>query len=80
MRPVPPQAISIVYGAQPTPNNIILEYGNSCMGYEIAGGIGAKMADPGREVYVVVGDASYLMMPSEIVTSVSKKGTSWSLF
>lgn len=52
------------------PKQYHLEYGNSCMGYEIAGGIGAKMADPSREVYVVVGDASYLMMPSEIVTSI----------
>ena len=54
------------------PKQYHLEYGNSCMGYEIAGGIGAKMADPSREVYVVVGDASYLMMPSEIVTSVQE--------
>ncbi|MEM7335080.1 MAG: 3D-(3,5/4)-trihydroxycyclohexane-1,2-dione acylhydrolase (decyclizing) [Chloroflexota bacterium] len=54
------------------PKQYHLEYGNSCMGYEIAGGIGAKMADPSREVYVIVGDASYLMMPSEIVTSVQE--------
>ncbi len=54
------------------PKQYHLEYGNSCMGYEIAGGIGAKMADPSREVYVVVGDASYLMMPSEIVTSIQE--------
>ena len=46
------------------------EYGYSCMGYEIAGGIGVKMADPGAEVFVVVGDGSYLMLNSEIATSV----------
>ena len=46
------------------------EYGFSCMGYEIAGGIGVKMADPDAEVFVVVGDGSYLMLNSEIVTSV----------
>ncbi len=40
------------------------------MGYEIAGGLGVKMADPSREVYVMVGDGSYLMMAQEIVTSV----------
>ncbi|GLU32628.1 3D-(3,5/4)-trihydroxycyclohexane-1,2-dione acylhydrolase (decyclizing) [Trinickia caryophylli] len=47
-----------------------VEYGYSCMGYEIAGGLGAKLARPGREVIVVVGDGSYLMMNSEIATSV----------
>ena len=47
-----------------------LEYGYSCMGYEIAGGLGVKMAEPGREVCVVLGDGSYLMMNSEIATSV----------
>jgi len=49
-----------------------LEYGNSCMGYEIAGGLGVKIADPAREVYVMVGDGSYLMMSSEIVTAVQE--------
>jgi 3D-(3,5/4)-trihydroxycyclohexane-1,2-dione acylhydrolase (decyclizing) len=49
-----------------------LEYGNSCMGYEIAGGLGVKMADPSREVYVMVGDGSYQMMSSEIVTSLQE--------
>jgi len=49
-----------------------LEYGYSTMGYEIAGGLGVKMADPSREVYVMVGDGSYLMMNSEIVTSVQE--------
>jgi 3D-(3,5/4)-trihydroxycyclohexane-1,2-dione acylhydrolase (decyclizing) len=47
-----------------------VEYGYSCMGYEIAGGIGVKMALPDRETVVVVGDGSYLMMNSEIATSV----------
>src|SRR5580700_474735 len=47
-----------------------VEYGYSCMGYEIAGGIGVKLALPDREVVVVVGDGSYLMMNSEIATSV----------
>jgi len=49
-----------------------LEYGYSCMGYEIAGGLGVKMADPSREVYVLVGDGSYLMMAQEIVTAVQE--------
>jgi 3D-(3,5/4)-trihydroxycyclohexane-1,2-dione acylhydrolase (decyclizing) len=49
-----------------------LEYGNSCMGYEIAGGLGVKMADPAREVYVMVGDGSYLMMSTEIVTALQE--------
>ncbi len=49
-----------------------LEYGYSCMGYEIAGGLGVKMADPSREVYVMVGDGSYLMMSSEMVTSLQE--------
>jgi 3D-(3,5/4)-trihydroxycyclohexane-1,2-dione acylhydrolase (decyclizing) len=47
-----------------------LEYGYSCMGYEIAGGIGVKMALPERDVVVLVGDGSYLMMNSEIATSI----------
>ncbi|MGI9147631.1 MAG: 3D-(3,5/4)-trihydroxycyclohexane-1,2-dione acylhydrolase (decyclizing) [Chloroflexota bacterium] len=54
------------------PKQYQLEYGFSCMGFEIAGGLGAKMADPSREVYVLVGDGSYLMMPSEIVTSIQE--------
>jgi 3D-(3,5/4)-trihydroxycyclohexane-1,2-dione acylhydrolase (decyclizing) len=48
-----------------------VEYGFSCMGYEIAGGLGAKLAAPRREVVVLVGDGSYLMMNSEIATSVA---------
>ncbi len=54
------------------PKNYHLEYGNSCMGYEIAGGLGIKMAAPDRDVYVMVGDGSYLMLNSEIVTSVQE--------
>jgi 3D-(3,5/4)-trihydroxycyclohexane-1,2-dione acylhydrolase (decyclizing) len=54
------------------PKGYHLEYGNSCMGYEIAGGLGVKMADPSREVYVMVGDGSYLMMSSEIVTAIQE--------
>lgn len=54
------------------PKNFHMEYGNSCMGYEIAGGLGAKMAAPERDVYVIVGDASYLMLSSELVTSVQE--------
>src|SRR5436190_11829308 len=49
-----------------------VEYGYSCMGYEIPGGLGAKLAAPEREVYVLVGDGSYLMLPSEIVTAVQE--------
>lgn len=49
-----------------------LEYGYSCMGYEISGGLGAKIACPEKEIYVMVGDGSYLMMPSEIVTSIQE--------
>lgn len=55
-----------------SPRGYHLEYGYSCMGYEIAGGLGVKMADPEREVYVMVGDGSYLMMSSEIVTSIQE--------
>jgi 3D-(3,5/4)-trihydroxycyclohexane-1,2-dione acylhydrolase (decyclizing) len=54
------------------PGGYHMEYGNSCMGYEIAGGLGAKMADPSREVYVLIGDGSYLMMAQEIVTSLQE--------
>jgi 3D-(3,5/4)-trihydroxycyclohexane-1,2-dione acylhydrolase (decyclizing) len=52
------------------PGGYHMEYGYSCMGYEIAGGLGVKMADPARDVTVMVGDGSYLMMNSEIATSV----------
>jgi 3D-(3,5/4)-trihydroxycyclohexane-1,2-dione acylhydrolase (decyclizing) len=53
------------------PGTYHLEYGYSCMGYEIAGGLGVKLADPDRDVVVMVGDGSYLMMNSEIATSVA---------
>jgi len=52
------------------PGNYHVEYGYSCMGYEIAGGLGVKMARPQQEVIVMVGDGSYLMMNSEIATAV----------
>ena len=54
------------------PKGYHLEYGYSCMGYEIAGGLGVKMAAPDREVYVMVGDGSYLMLHTEIVTSIQE--------
>lgn len=54
------------------PKGYHLEYGYSCMGYEIAGGLGVKMADPDREVYVMVGDGSYLMMAQEIGTAIQE--------
>jgi 3D-(3,5/4)-trihydroxycyclohexane-1,2-dione acylhydrolase (decyclizing) len=54
------------------PNGYHVEYGYSCMGYEIAGGLGVKLADPDREVFVMVGDGSYLMMAQEIVTAVQE--------
>lgn len=52
------------------PNGYHVEYGFSCMGYEIAGGLGVKMACPDRDVVVMVGDGSYMMMNSELATSV----------
>jgi 3D-(3,5/4)-trihydroxycyclohexane-1,2-dione acylhydrolase (decyclizing) len=55
------------------PKGYHVEYGYSCMGYEIAGGLGVKMAAPEREVYVLVGDGSYLMLSSEIVTSIQER-------
>ena len=55
-----------------TPNGYHMEYGYSCMAYEIPGAMGAKLADPTREVYVFLGDGTYLMMPTEIVTSVQE--------
>jgi len=54
------------------PKGYHVEYGYSCMGYEIAGGLGVKLAAPERDVYVLVGDGSYLMMPGEIVTAVQE--------
>ena len=50
-----------------------VEYGYSCMGYEIPGGIGVKLAAPDREVFVLIGDGSYLMLPGELVTAVAER-------
>jgi 3D-(3,5/4)-trihydroxycyclohexane-1,2-dione acylhydrolase (decyclizing) len=55
------------------PGGYHLEYGYSCMGYEIAGGLGIRMAAPERDVYVMVGDGSYLMMAQEIATAVQER-------
>jgi 3D-(3,5/4)-trihydroxycyclohexane-1,2-dione acylhydrolase (decyclizing) len=54
------------------PKQYHVEYGYSCMGYEIPGALGSKLADPSREVFALVGDGSYLMMAQEIVTAVSE--------
>ncbi|HEY8407189.1 MAG TPA: 3D-(3,5/4)-trihydroxycyclohexane-1,2-dione acylhydrolase (decyclizing) [Gaiellaceae bacterium] len=54
------------------PKGYHVEYGYSCMGYEIPGGMGVKLAAPEREVYVLVGDGSYLMLPGELVTAVEQ--------
>ena len=54
------------------PKNYHLEYGYSCMGYEIAGGLGVKMAAPDRDVYIMQGDGGYLMLNAEIVTSIQE--------
>ena len=54
------------------PKGYHVEYGYSCMGYEIAGGLGVKLGAPEREVYVLVGDGSYLMLSSELVTAVQE--------
>ena len=54
------------------PKSYHVEYGYSCMGYEIPGGMGVKMAAPEREVFVMVGDGSYMMMPSELATAVQE--------
>jgi 3D-(3,5/4)-trihydroxycyclohexane-1,2-dione acylhydrolase (decyclizing) len=54
------------------PDGYHLEYGYSCMGYEVAGGLGVKLAAPDREVIVMVGDGSWLMMSSEIATSIQE--------
>ena len=55
------------------PKSYHVEYGYSTMGYEIAGGLGVKLADPTREVFVLVGDGSFLMMAQEIVTSIQEE-------
>jgi 3D-(3,5/4)-trihydroxycyclohexane-1,2-dione acylhydrolase (decyclizing) len=54
------------------PGGYHMEYGYSCMGYEIAGGLGIKMARPDHDVFVMVGDGSYLMMAQELVTSLQE--------
>jgi len=54
------------------PKGFHLEYGYSTMGYELAAGIGAKLACPDREIYVMIGDGNYLMMNSEIVTAIQE--------
>jgi 3D-(3,5/4)-trihydroxycyclohexane-1,2-dione acylhydrolase (decyclizing) len=50
-----------------------VEYGYSCMGYEVPGGIGVKLAAPERDVFVFIGDGSYLMLPGELVTAVAER-------
>ena len=55
-----------------TPNGYHMEYGYSCMGYEIPGALGARLADPSREVFVFLGDGTYQMMPTELVTAVQE--------
>ncbi|QUW21505.1 3D-(3,5/4)-trihydroxycyclohexane-1,2-dione acylhydrolase (decyclizing) [Sporosarcina sp. Marseille-Q4063] len=54
------------------PNTYHMEYGYSCMGYEISGALGVKMAEPNKEVYAMVGDGSYMMLHSEIMTSIQE--------
>ena len=54
------------------PRSYHVEYGYSCMGYEIPGGIGVKLAAPDREVFVMIGDGSYLMLPGELTTAVAE--------
>src|SRR3712207_2099218 len=54
------------------PKGYQVEYGYSCMGYEIPGALGVRLADPARNVYALVGDGAYLMMPSELVTCVQE--------
>ncbi|PGW32721.1 3D-(3,5/4)-trihydroxycyclohexane-1,2-dione acylhydrolase (decyclizing) [Bacillus cereus] len=54
------------------PNIYHMEYGYSCMGYEVAGALGAKLAEPSKEVYAMVGDGSYQMLHSELVTSLQE--------
>ncbi len=53
-----------------SPNSYHLEYGYSCMGYEVSGALGVKLADPAREVYALVGDGSFLMLHSELITAI----------
>lgn len=60
-----------------SPRQYHVEYGYSCMGYEIAGGLGVKLAQPDAEVFVLVGDGSYLMMAQELVTAVAEDSSWW---
>ncbi|MGM0880317.1 MAG: 3D-(3,5/4)-trihydroxycyclohexane-1,2-dione acylhydrolase (decyclizing) [Bacillota bacterium] len=60
------------------PKTYHMEYGFSCMGYEVSGAFGAALAEPNREVYALVGDGSYLMLHSEIVTSL-QEGTKFTV-
>jgi 3D-(3,5/4)-trihydroxycyclohexane-1,2-dione acylhydrolase (decyclizing) len=55
------------------PKGYHVEYGYSCMGYEVAGGLGIRLACPDRDVFVMVGDGSYLMMATELVTAVQER-------
>jgi 3D-(3,5/4)-trihydroxycyclohexane-1,2-dione acylhydrolase (decyclizing) len=55
------------------PKSYHVEYGYSCMGYEIPGGMGVKLADPDREVFVMIGDGSYLMLPGDLATAVAER-------
>jgi len=61
------------HARDPAGKSYHVEYGYSCMGYEIPGGMGVKLAAPEREVYVLVGDGSYLMLPGELVTAVAQR-------
>ena len=54
------------------PKGYHVEYGYSCMGYEVAGGLGVRLACPDRDVFVMVGDGSYLMMATELATAVQE--------
>src|SRR5690625_1444149 len=54
------------------PNTYHMEYGYSCMGYEVSGSLGVKMAEPDKEVYAMVGDGSYMMLHSELITSIQE--------
>jgi 3D-(3,5/4)-trihydroxycyclohexane-1,2-dione acylhydrolase (decyclizing) len=61
------------HARDPAGKSYHVEYGYSCMGYEIPGGMGVKLAAPEREVFVLVGDGSYLMLPGELVTAVAER-------
>lgn len=79
----PPDVVVCAAGSMPAdlhklwrtrdPKGFHVEYGYSCMGYEIPGALGVKLAAPEREVFVMIGDASYLMLPQELVTAVAER-------